>query len=221
MNERSDDGDGAAFSTDPFAAISSVQHHAVEQATAIFGRLLRAFDQRRVDDPLETMDDSEPNASFAQLRAAVGRTMDLYVELFQRTFESYLEMIETTMRRRGVSVTGSTEAGAAELVLDRVDDGASVHGTLFVHNFSGAAAGPVTVRLSDLCAHDGAKIAGSDVDVEPPSLETVADGTTAQFDIGIDIALARPGTYHGHAFAGEGVLPVRVVVPERRHDDDD
>jgi hypothetical protein len=218
MSERHD---GDQSSTGPFAAISNVQHHAVEQATEIFGRLLRAFDERRVDDPLETSDDGEPNASFAQLRAAVGRTVDLYVDLFQRTFESYIEMIETTLRRRGVSVTGSPEAGASELVLDRVDDGASVHGTLFVHNFSGAATGPLTVRLSDLSAHDGARIATSDVDIEPPSLDTVADGTTTPFDIRIDVAHARPGTYHGHAFAGEEVLPVRVVVPERRHDDHD
>jgi hypothetical protein len=221
MSERRSDGDRMKATADPFAAIGKVQHQAVEQATAIFGRMLRVFDERRADDPLATSDDGEPDASFAQLRAAVSRTVDLYVELFQRTFESYAEMIETTLRRRGVSVTGSTDARGDDLVLDRVDDEAAVHGTLFVHNFSGATAGPLRVRLSDLSAHDGSTISRSEVDVEPASLDTVADGTTARVDIRIDVTGARAGTYHGHAFAGEGVLPVRVVVPERRRDDCD
>ena len=149
------------------------------------------------------------------MRAAVGRTVDLYVELFQRTFESYVEMMELALRRRGVSVTGSTDPRAVDLVLEPADDASNVHGKLFVHNFSGAASGAVTIRISDLTAHDGSMIAASSVDVEPPRLDKMADGTTAQFDIRIDVAGAPPGTYHGHAFAGDGVLPVRVRVPER------
>jgi hypothetical protein len=114
-----------------------------------------------------------------------------------------------------MSVTGSPGPGGGDLVLDRVDGGSRVHGTLFVHNFSGAAVGPVTVRLSNLSAHDGSQINGSRVDVDPPSLDTVADGTTARFEIRVDVTGAPPGTYHGHAFAGDGVLPVRVAVPEQ------
>ncbi len=217
MSERPGAAGGTwASGDDPLAAIGAVQRRAVEQATSILGRLLRVFDERHDDDdPLATPHETEPDPSFTQLRAAVGRTVDLYVELFQRTFESYVEMMELALRRRGVSVTGSTDPRAVDLVLEPVDDASNVHGKLFVHNFSGAASGAVTIRVSDLTAYDGSTIAASSVDVEPPRLDKMADGTTAQFDIRIDVAGAPPGTYHGHAFAGDGVLPVRVRVPER------
>jgi hypothetical protein len=199
---------------DPFAAIGDVQRRAIEQATSILGRLLRVFDERRDDDPLSAAD-ADPDPSFTQLRTVVGRTVDLYVELFQRTFEAYAEMVEATLRRRGVSVTGSTNSHGVDLVLEPIDGASSAHGKLFVHNFSGATTGPVAVRLSDLMSPDGSTITSAHVDVEPASIDTVVDGTTAHVDIRIDIGAARPGTYHGHAFAGDGVLPVRVHVPER------
>ena len=83
--------------------------------------------------------------------------------------------MELALRRRGVSVTGSTDPGAVDLVLEAADDASIVHGELFVHNFSGALRGAVTIRITDLTAHDGSTIAASSVDVEPPRLDQVDD----------------------------------------------
>lgn len=206
---------GTRPSGDPFTMLGGVQRRAVEQATAIIGRLLQVFDERSADDHLAADDGPEPDPGFAQLRAAAGRAVDLYVDLFQRTFESYVEMMEVSLRRRGVTVTGSSGDRGVDLVLETLDGHASVQSTLFVHNFSGAATGPLPVRVTDLVTHDESTIPSQRVDVEPSLVGGVADGSTVAIELRVDVGAASPGTYHGHAFAGEAALPIRLHVRRR------
>jgi len=208
-------------------AMGELQRRAVDQASQVIGRFLQAFEDRPGGDPLEVPDHASdhrtdrgsdhppsPDVGFTQMRADVGRAVDLYLDLFRRTFDAYAEMAETTMRRRGVGVTAGNDR-RDELTIDASNGEQALTGALFVHNFSGEDVGPLLLRITDLTAPDGAVIRGEDVALDPSGVEDLPDGSTARVAVVVDITGARPGTYFGHALGEALVLPVRVVVPDR------
>ncbi len=126
--------DGAGAYASPFdalRAVGDVQRQAVDSASQVIAQFLglvdggqgpagrarahtrtatTAIDRGRAEagggDPLGAAGGPDGDLGFARMRADMGRAVDLYVELFRRTFDAYADLTEATLRRRGVTVTG-------------------------------------------------------------------------------------------------------------------
>jgi hypothetical protein len=86
---------------------------------------------------------------------------------------------------------------------------------VWIHNSTTAAVGDVALRMTDLTAHDGARIAASAAAFAPASLHV---GPAASRSSSLSVRVpgsAAPGTYVGHVLA-TGLpgtsLDVRLVV---------
>jgi hypothetical protein len=205
-------------------APGDVERRAVEQAGAVIGRFLDLLGGDRAggpgpdpaagagagaDDPLAG---EPPPPDFARMRADLARSVDLVLDLFRRTFDSYADLVETSLRQRGVRVAGGDGEGPDELVLEGDAGDEVVTGALFVHNFSGAPIGPVDPRVTDLFAHDGDRIDAGEVSLDPPSIDKVPDGATVRIAVAVATAGRPAGRWHGHALLAETALPVRLVL---------
>lgn len=193
-----------------FELFGDLPRRAADQAGAIIGRLMQAFDTDADRDRLATGEPSPSDPSFTQLRTSLSRAMDLYLDLFQRTMDSYIELMEVSMRRRGMSVTAHDGGG---LQVERRDGSPHATGTLFVHNYSGEAATMPQVRVTDLVAADGSVVPARDVRVDVPG-DGIADRSTISLEVSVSIDGAAPGVYFGHALAGEDAVPIRLTVTD-------
>jgi hypothetical protein len=159
---------------------------------------------------------ADGDLGFARVRADMGRAVDLYIELFRRTFDAYADLTEATLRRRGVTVTGPAPAGAAG------DHGAPLtlavgatgiaHGTVWLHNATDEPTTPEALRPTALTAHAGAEIPAGRVTVDPAPLPATGPDASAEATVTVDARGAAPGRYVGHLLSTHGALPVTVDV---------
>jgi hypothetical protein len=198
---------------------TDVRRRGIKTATAVFDRFIEEVDlvygrRPRLDDGVEGFDDDGSEAAprdIPQLRAAVARTIDLYAELFQRTFEVYADVVENVLRERrarGSGADGSPVALAGA-------PGGQAHAAVWIHNSTDAPVSGVSLRMTDLTAHDGARLEASLASFSPQWLE-VAPAASRSSTLSAAIPpSAAAGTYYGHVLATglPGVsLPVCVVV---------
>jgi hypothetical protein len=201
---------------DPLRAVTDVQRQAIDNAGRIIGGLLEVMDPRRVDGaalevPTDDGDDrSEPG--FQQIRANMARAIDLYMDLFQRTFEAYADLTETALRRRGVSIGGDGASTTAPLTLEVAEDGVA-EGEIWMHNATDGAIGPDRVSATPLCSHAGHVVPAADVTIEPSSLPAVPPGESATAVVRVDTGGLPPGRYHGHLLISRAALVVDLTVP--------
>jgi hypothetical protein len=145
----------------------------------------------------------------AQLRVIVARALDLYSDLVRRSFEGYADLMDQTLRSRGVqldSVDGGllTLQGAA---------GTRATGTVWMHNTTEqrSSAEP---RLTDLASHDGRVMPASAGRFQPTVL-TIEPGASASATLEMALGNVAPGVYRGHVLARglpDIALPVRLLV---------
>ena len=201
---------------DPLRAVTDVQRQAIDNAGRIIGRLLEMMDRPANDgDALEVpADDGDDGAEpgFQQIRANVARAIDLYMDLFQRTFEAYADLTETALRRREVSVGGNGASTTAPLVLQVAEDGVA-EGELWLHNASDEAIGPDRVSATPLCSHAGHVVPTADVTIEPSWLPAVPPGESARAVVRVDFGRLPAGRYHGHLLTARAALAVDLTVP--------
>jgi hypothetical protein len=153
------------------------------------------------------------------MRVEMARAVDLYVDLFRRTFEAYADLTEAALRRRGVTVDGAAPGAAAPDAtagesLTLVAGGDVGEAPFWVHNGTDAPTAPEPVTTTPLCAHTGEVVAAKRVWVEPSPLPAVAAGESAAAVVRVDLAGVPPGRYVGHLLTSHGALPLHVVVPE-------
>jgi hypothetical protein len=207
---------------DALHAVGDVQRQAMDGASRVIGQLLdlagrAAHDARAAGDPLDVAEEGDappgagapPDAGFGAMRAEMARAVDLYVDLFRRTFEAYADLTEAALRRRGVTVAGAGEADA--LTLQAAGDGAEA--PFWVHNGTGAPTEPEAVTTTPLCAHTGEVVAAKRVWVEPSPLPAVPAGQSGAALVRVDLAGVPGGRYVGHLLTSHGALPLHVVVP--------
>ncbi|MGH9192884.1 MAG: hypothetical protein ACRDZ0_10505 [Acidimicrobiales bacterium] len=201
---------------DPLRAVTDVQRQAIDNAGHIIGRLLEIMNRPPTDrDALEVPagdgdDLAEPG--FQQIRAIVARAIDLYMDLFQRTFEVYADLTETSLRRRDVTVGGNGASPTAPLTLQVGEDGVA-EGQLWLHNATDEAIGPDRVSATPLCSHAGHVVPAADVTIEPSSLPAVPPGELARAVVRVDTGRLPSGRYHGHLLTGRAALAVDLTVP--------
>jgi hypothetical protein len=202
---------------DPLRAVTDVQRQAIDNAGRIIGRLLEAMDaapsdRDAFDVPHDDGDDG-PEPGFHQIRANVARAIDLYMDLFQRTFEAYADLTEAALRRRDVTIgDGAGASSAAPLSLSVREDGVA-EGEVWLHNATSAAVGPEQVNPTPLWSPAGDVVPAEDVQIDPHLLPPLPPGKSARATIRVDTSRVPAGRYHGHLLTPRAALAVDLTVP--------
>lgn len=126
-----------------------------------------------------------------EMRANVGRLMDLYGQLFERTFEAYVDLVG---RRRGES---RIDAGATDDVQVEAAAGSVAAGDLWLHNHLDEPVPPMSLRVSSMTAGDGSTVDAAQVSLEPSTV-TLGPRETARVSVEVKVPEdATPGVYRG------------------------
>jgi hypothetical protein len=188
-------------------SLSDLQRRGIATATEVFDRLIEevdGFDGRRLqlDMDLDGPDRGETVAGptdLPQLRAAVARTIDVYADLFRRTLELYADVVEGALRSNGAG-TPEADGSGAEVALAG-SPGTEAVAVVWIHNSSTAPVDAIALRMTDLTAHDGARIAASAASFAPPCLDVgPARSRSSSLSVRVPHSAAR-GTYVGHVLA--------------------
>ena len=198
-------------------SLSDLQRRGIATAMEVFDRLIEevdGFDGRRLqrdmdlDGPDRDVTGGGPT-DLPQLRAAVARTIDVYADLFRHTLELYADVVESVLRSNGAGAPGA-DASGAEVVL-AASPGAEAVAVVWIHNSSTAPVDAVALRMTDLTAHDGARIAASAAAFVPGRLDVgPASSRSSSLSVRVPHAAA-PGTYVGHVLA-TGLPETRLGV---------
>jgi hypothetical protein len=200
--------------TEPSERIGPPDGHDIRRQgmDAVADAFARLVEQIQDFDPPRTRPgpDHDP-VGMLQIRAAIARAVDVYGDLFRRTFDLYADVLEDALYTAGATISG-TDGSPLELA---GTPGTRAQASVWVHNSTGRPAGDLGLRMTGLMAADGATIDASAGSFSPPDL-TVAAGARDATRLSVSIpATAVPGVYHGHVLAAGLVdtsLPVRLTV---------
>jgi len=215
---------------DPLQSFTDAHRLAIDTADAsfqFFARFLDGDGDRQHQngsspEPTQGLDESVDGdgLGFGELRRAITRSLDLYLELAERLFDSSTRSLESALRMRGVTVTPAPgHPKWTPLQLETVRGGHAT-GPMWLHNQTDAALSAVTFRPTDLCTHDGSVIAASTIDVAPSTIDVIGPDASVNATVTIPVASgARAGLYVGHVLVSpeaDAVLPLhlRVLEPE-------
>jgi|SRR5882757_4486701 len=205
---------GFAFRMPP--TLTGVQRLGIDTASQViegFIDLLVGDKTTELGDPPGPSNGREP--SFTQLRVNVARALDLYTELVRRSFESYADLMEQSLRVTGVRLQATDDGPAELLTLHRTADGTRVAGTVWIHNTTDQPAS-AQLRLTELTAHDGTVVPSGAGRFEPAAV-TAAPGASVSARLEIVLDGIAPGIYQGHVMAcglPEAALPLRLHIAD-------
>jgi hypothetical protein len=217
MNRGDADGRAGPQRPDSFGpfqaltALTDVQRLGLDAATEVVRGFADLLDiQPPTPDPAdgrEPANGREPD--LAQLRVIVARALDLYSDLARRSFEGYADLIDQTLRSRGVQL----DSGPGGLLTLQGAAGVRATATVWMHNTTTqpASAEP---RLTDLVSHDGRTVPASAGRFQPAVL-TIGPGASTSATVEVALGHVAPGVYHGHVLASglpDVALPVRLLV---------
>jgi hypothetical protein len=210
-----DDRARASFGPfDPLSAISELQAQGIRAASDIAQRLTDLLDSA-VSPPRADAPGPHANgrASIRDLRGAVGRLIDLYGDVFQRTFDAYADLLEERARM-GPHLDG----GATGVVQVEVTTNGGVRsGTseLWLGNGTDATTSGLRVMSTAFVGADGCVPAAS-VILSPSVVDSLAPGAAARVAVSVEIDPGvPPGYYHGYVLVPElpgEALPLRLLV---------
>lgn len=184
--------------------LSALQQRGVATATEVFERLIEELDgaeRRRLqaDAGFRDSDDGGPPADVPALRAAVARTIDVYAELFRRTLELYADVVESIARSTGPAAPEPDRTGAQ--VALAASPGTEAIATVWMHNATPAPVADVALLMTDLTAHDGARIPASAAAFVPARVD-VGPAASRSSSLSVQVPrTASDGTYVGHVLA--------------------
>jgi hypothetical protein len=217
MNRGDADGRAGPQRPDSFGpfqaltALTDVQRLGLDAATEVVRGFADLLDiQPPTPDPAdgrEPANGREPD--LAQLRVIVARALDLYSDLVRRSFEGYADLMDQTLRSRGVQL----DSGPGGLLTLQGAAGVRATATVWMHNTTTqpASAEP---RLTDLVSHDGRTVPASAGRFQPAVL-TIGPGASTSATVEVALGHVAPGVYHGHVLASglpDVALPVRLLV---------
>jgi hypothetical protein len=201
---------------DALPTLTDVQRRGMDAASHVINRFI---DLLRVEPPprpagqdAEPVNDHEPD--FAELRTSVARALDLYTDLVRRSFEGYADLMEQTLRARGVQLNAA-EDGQTGLLTLRGGAGVQATGTVWMHNTTDHPASAV-LRFTDLTAHDGLVVPACAGSFERAALHIAPRGSVSA-SLVIGLSDAAPGVYRGHVLASgipDAALPIRLIVTD-------
>ena len=213
---------------DPLQSFTDAHRLAIDTADASFQFFARFLDgdgarphqNGSSPEPTPGLDQSVDGdgLGFGELRRAITRSLDLYLELAERLFDSSTRSLESALRMRGVTVTPApSHPKWTPLQLEAVP-GDRTSGLMWLHNQTDACLSAVTFRPTDLSTHDGNVIAASTVDLSPRTIDVIPPDASVSATVTIDVgAGVRAGLYVGHVLASpeaDAVLPLHLRVIE-------
>ena len=215
--QTSDDRARAAFGPFPtLAAITELQAEGIRRASDIAGRLIHLLDAENTSAPRPPgpgRSDGDGRANVGDLRGAMGRLIDLYGDVLQRTFDSYADLLEERSRR-GAHLDGGAGGSVLIEVLVGVD-GSVGTGELWLANGTDADTGVLRLFPTPLMGVNGF-VAATSVALDPAIVDSVAAGADTRIAVTITVG---PGVvlghYHGYVLVPElpgEALPVTLVV---------
>jgi hypothetical protein len=199
---------------DPLRVIGEVQRQAMDSAGRVISQFLDLANEAN-SAGTGTSSAPPPPGGFQQMRADVGRAVDLYVDLFQRTFEAYADLTETTLRQQGPSLRGDDDTGPLTAA---GPPGGTAEAKLWLHNLTDQPTAPARLTATVLTAHGGACIEADRIAVDPPELPSVPPQGSTGAVVRIDLAGsgAAPGVYYGHLLTADAALPLHLTVEPTR-----
>jgi hypothetical protein len=183
--------------------LTELQRRGVATATEVFERLIEELDgagrrRPKADAGLKDSDDGGP-ADIPALRAAVARTIDVYADLFRRTLELYADVVESVARSAAPAPREPDPAGAQVTLAG--SPGIEAIATVWIHNTTAAPVEDIALRMTDLTAHDGARIPASAAAFVPARVE-VGPAASRSSSLSVQVPdSASEGTYVGHVLA--------------------
>jgi hypothetical protein len=217
MSEPRDNGQGEPRQPGdfgPFQALSTftdVQRRGLEAASQVIEGFLAALGAQQPPAGPGAAEASGQEPGFAQVRATMARALDLYSDLVRRSFEGYADLVEQSLRVRGVRLHVGDD-GPAELIMQGAA-GARAAGTVWLHNTTDkpASAG---LHLTGLTAHDGRVVPGTAASFEPATV-LISAGSSVAARLTLLLDGVGLGLYRGHVLADglpNAALPVRLLV---------
>jgi hypothetical protein len=198
----------------PFQALSTlteVQRRGLEAASQVIEGFLAGLGAQPPPPGPGAGEGNGQELGFAQVRATMARALDLYSDLVRRSFEGYADLVEQSLRARGVRLHADDD-GQAELTLQGAA-GARAAATVWLHNTTERPASAV-LHLTDLTAHDGRVTPGPSASFEPAAAR-IAPGASVAARLALPLDGVAPGLYRGHVLADglpDAALPVRLLV---------
>jgi hypothetical protein len=210
----------------PLRTFTDAHRLAIETADSsfrVFARLLDGDDDGQPHNGTAhaaTNGASEPldgdGLGFAELRRAITRSLDLYLDLAERMFDTSTRSLEDALRLRGVTVTSGQRLPRWTPLQMEAAPGDRASGLIWLHNRTEAAISRVSLRATDLSAHNGEVIRASTIVVTPAGAEAVTPEGSVSATVTVDVPdHASAGLYVGYVLASpetEAVLPLHLRV---------
>jgi hypothetical protein len=215
----SDDRARASFGPfDPMSTISELQAQGIRTASEIARRLTDMLDSAMSPPHPDTPNangngDGNGRARVGDLRGAVGRIIDLYGDVLQRTFDAYADLLEERARAGPHLDGGATGVVRVEIT----PDGGAHSGTgeLWLGNDTDLPAGGLRLVPTALVSADG-RIPAASVVLDPPVVESLAPGAAICVAVSVEVdPSVLPGYYHGYVLVPElpgEALPLTLLV---------
>jgi hypothetical protein len=202
-------------------SLTEAHRRALESADASFRTFAGFLDGRRAGPEVDAAEDAgaelhDDPLGFGELRRAMTRSFDLYLELAERFFDASSRSLEDTLRSRGVTVTGGGRDGAPSPLRVEGRPGERVSVPIWLHNLTDEAVTERRYLVTDLVSHTGAVLPGRAAVVTAETTETVVPGASVSAELTITLAAdTAVGVYHGHVLLApiaDAALPVRLHV---------
>ncbi len=196
------------------ASFSALEREGIAAATQVAERLASLLDLGSPQaDPgagFSAPGDPADPPNLADLRATVGRSLDLYTRILQSTFEAYADLVEQRLRARGIRLgvgeaESATASGASEAV---------AAGELWISNDTDGSSGPLRLFVTDGTSSSGAQLDRERVTLDPVEVH-LEPASAIPVTVSVDLAGVEPGLYHAFVLVESlpaDFLPLTVVV---------
>lgn len=193
--------------------MTDIQRQGWDEASRVITRFVDLLDDAPPPRPSDLgpkpVNDQVPEIE--QLRRSVARALDLYTDLVQRSFESYADLMEQTLRARGLGLIADDRGIGLLNMCGAV--GTKAVEAVWLHNTTQRSVSTVLL-LTHLTAHDGSVVPACVGDFDPAAVN-VGPGASAAVRLSVLLHDVAPGVYRGYVLAGglqDAVLPIRLVV---------
>jgi hypothetical protein len=217
-----DDRARAAFGPfDSMRTLSELQAQGIRAATDIAHRLTALIDVRPPSPPgpQEPAGARNGRPAVGELRDAVGRLIDLYGDVLQRTFDAYAELLEQRARMGPRLDGGPAETVRVDIVHGKRDGVGN--GELWLTNDTDAATARLRLVASPLVRSDGYLLTDA-VALDPSAVDVLEPGASTRVAVTIQVDPGTPaGYYHGYVLVPElpgEALPLTLSVGPTGHD---
>jgi hypothetical protein len=178
----------------PWASVADIGQLGLETAAKVVERLMTLTRLTLSRQPggltFPLLPATSESVEARRLRAEAERLIDLYADWTRSLVQAAVDAADVS------------RATPERLILGPVDPAATAEACVWLHVLDGPAAGPATLRATDLIAHHGGVIPSGAVRFDPAHLDTASPRTSREVTVRATAPSgAAPGPYYGHILA--------------------